>query len=311
MRFGYRTGQPELISEVGELAISEIVGSISPRIAGEDVAHTELLARSYDVLPPILVHRASMRVIDGTHRVRAATLAGKDVVRVRYFDGTEEDAFLLSVRLNIAHGLPLSLADRRAAARRMLRIHPEWSDRKVGLAAGLDHKTVGSIRRDPSGEIPQLAARQGRDGRVRPVRNRSRPRRSPAKATETEANSTGHDSGEAPAGRVSELWSGAARGGRPRPERGAVFDREAIIASLKADPSLRFSEAGRMLIRWLDASPRTGEELSRIVDQTPEHCLDIIAALAACNAEKWSEIEAKLNSRKRRAWDEGKSGKAL
>ena len=70
-----------------------------------------------------------MRVIDGTHRLRAALLRGVDVIDVLYFDGPDADAFVLAVELNHTHGLPLSRADRTAAAERIIGSHPDWSDR--------------------------------------------------------------------------------------------------------------------------------------------------------------------------------------
>jgi hypothetical protein len=52
------------------------------------------------------------------HRLRAAVANGQEAVDVRYFDGSAADAFLRAVEANVKHGLPLSLADRRAAAQR-------------------------------------------------------------------------------------------------------------------------------------------------------------------------------------------------
>jgi hypothetical protein len=92
----------------------------SPRLHGEDPGHIRALAEAASLLPPILVHRPSMRVIDGTHRLSAARLRGRDTVEVRFFDGTGAEAFLLAVKANIAHGLPLSRADREAAVHRIM-----------------------------------------------------------------------------------------------------------------------------------------------------------------------------------------------
>src|SRR5262249_14449183 len=128
-----------------------------------------MLAEVHEDTPPIVVHRKTMRVIDGMHRLRAAVLRGADTIAVRFFDGSEQDAFVLAVELNHAHGLPLSQADRGAAAARIVRSHPHWSDRMIASRTGLSAKTVGGIRARASVEIPQSHARIGRDGRVRPV----------------------------------------------------------------------------------------------------------------------------------------------
>ncbi|KZM69858.1 hypothetical protein AWN90_04415 [Nocardia terpenica] len=108
-------------------------------------------------------------MIDGAHRLQAARAMKKRTIEVKFFDGTEADAFVLAVQANVAHGLPLSLAERKAAARRLIASHPGWSDRLIADAAGLSHKTVGALRRRSGGEVPHLNGRVGRDGRLRPL----------------------------------------------------------------------------------------------------------------------------------------------
>lgn len=141
----------------------------SPRLNGEDKAHIARLAETETLLPPILVEKRTMRVIDGMHRLMAASLQGRETIDVIFFDGSEADIFLRAVQENIAHGLPLSQADRRAAAERIIASHPHMSDRAIGHSVGLAAKTVAGIRKSSSEEIPQSNARVGRDGRVRPL----------------------------------------------------------------------------------------------------------------------------------------------
>jgi ParB-like chromosome segregation protein Spo0J len=141
----------------------------SPRLNGEDKAHIARLAETESALPPILVDRRTMRVIDGMHRLMAASLQGRETIDVMFFDGSKADVFLRAVQENVAHGLPLSQADRRAAAERIIASHPHLSDRAIGHSAGLAAKTVAAIRKNSSEEITQSNARVGRDGRVRPL----------------------------------------------------------------------------------------------------------------------------------------------
>ncbi|MFE3167788.1 ParB/RepB/Spo0J family partition protein [Streptomyces sp. NPDC059224] len=142
----------------------------SPRLAGESEDHTRLLVAAEKQLPPIVVHRASMQVIDGRHRLRAAVQCGRKEIEVRFFEGDDADAFVLAVRSNVRHGLPLSLADRTAAAKRIITSHPRWSDRAVAASAGLSPKTVAAIRRRRSTDAdPHLSVRVGLDGKVRPM----------------------------------------------------------------------------------------------------------------------------------------------
>lgn len=61
--------------------------------------------------------------------------------------------------------------ERTRAAEQLLERHRDWSDRAVAEQCGLDHKTVGRLRaatREASRD-GVLAARLGRDGRLRPV----------------------------------------------------------------------------------------------------------------------------------------------
>ncbi len=51
-----------------------------------------------------------MCVIDGVQRVRAAESSTRDHPEAQFFDGDENDAFVLAVEANTANGLPLSVA---------------------------------------------------------------------------------------------------------------------------------------------------------------------------------------------------------
>lgn len=107
-------------------------------------------------------------MIDGMHRLRVAQLRGQDEIDVALFEGSEAEAFALSAVLNVCHGLPLPIADRRSAAARIIATNPEWSDRFVSSLVGLSHKTIAKIRRCSTGESHQVNRRVGRDGKVRP-----------------------------------------------------------------------------------------------------------------------------------------------
>lgn len=132
----------------------------SPRTGGRDEEHIARLAELDGPLPPILVERHTMRVIDGTHRLLAAVSKGQPAIEVEFFDGSSADAFLKAVEANVTHGLPLSLADRRAAAERIVTSHPHLSDRAIARTAGLGAKAVAAIRRRvaETADAPQVQA---------------------------------------------------------------------------------------------------------------------------------------------------------
>ena len=148
--------------------IASLVSTGSPRSRGEDEAHVRRLVEAEGPLPPIVVHRPTLRIIDGHHRVSAAKRKGFDEIEACFVDGSEESAFVAAVRENVAHGLPLSLADRRSAAERILVTHAHWSDRAIAKTTGLSANTIGAMRR-ATGENEQLDTRIGEDGRVRPL----------------------------------------------------------------------------------------------------------------------------------------------
>lgn len=149
--------------------IEALLPADSPRLGGLDENHVRRLAEIYPSLPPILVHRTTMRVVDGMHRLAAAKLRGLTTVRAQYFDGTEEDSFVRSVSANVTHGLPLSVSDRKAAARRILASHPKLSDRAVAACAGLDPKTVAALRPRSARDSPRSNIRVGSNGRAHPL----------------------------------------------------------------------------------------------------------------------------------------------
>ncbi|MEV7808759.1 winged helix-turn-helix transcriptional regulator [Microbispora sp. NPDC088329] len=149
--------------------VRDLTSSLSPRKRREDPAHARLLAEKDRALDPLLVHRPTMRVIDGVHRLRAAVLRGRSEIAVRFFDGSEADAFVLSVRPNMGHGLPLTLDERKEAPRRIVASHPHWSDRAVAESTGLSAKTVAGLRRRIGGQGQHQPSRVGRDGRSRPL----------------------------------------------------------------------------------------------------------------------------------------------
>jgi ParB-like chromosome segregation protein Spo0J len=291
-----------------EIPISRLLPGDSPRKAA-NTAHIQALAAVRAPLPPIIVHKASMRVIDGAHRLRAAQLRGDETIEVQFFDGDERDAFVLAVRLNSAHGLPLTLADRKAAAQRIIEYHPEWSDRAIAAVVGISDKTVAALR----GELGAVSPfeRLGRDGRYHP-RNRVAGRlraseifaRNPAASAREVARAAGISATTA-----KDVRARMRRGEDPVPEKqraqlsgvAAVkqptTDRRTVAQRLRSDPSMRFSEAGRTLLRRLDgpgASPADWELLARNI---PGHCTHSVAELARMCAEDWQRFAAVLESR--------------
>ncbi|MEV0259155.1 ParB/RepB/Spo0J family partition protein [Streptomyces sp. NPDC050732] len=372
----------------------------SPRLVGENVDHIRVLAESGADLPPILVHRVTMRVIDGMHRLRATVLRGEREIAVRFLDGHESDVFIVAVQANTTHGLPLSRADRNAAATRIIHSHPQWSDRMIASFAGLSPKTVGSIRRRLGDDLPPAPVRIGRDGRTRPVDSsgvraatgefiRTHPDAtlrqiagaagvSRATARDVRRRLEEDEAGPglpkqrslhegaphlphlpglpdlpdlpdlaAVAGTVTAAQARVAQGRvgavRVAPARVAADpggasavsarvappeDAESVAAPtpptpatpvaptapaasgitvpsaaaelipiLKRDPSIRFTDSGRLLLRLLDAATLPPDEWSRLIESVPAHCVDMVASVARACGEVWFNVAQEVDGR--------------
>jgi ParB-like chromosome segregation protein Spo0J len=289
--------------------INSLLTADSPRSAGESREHIRMLAESVEHFPPLVVHRPTMRVIDGMHRFRAARLRGEKEIGVRFYDGDEASAFVLAVQSNITHGLPLSLADRKSAAARILSSYPHWSDRFIASVSGLSPGTIGAIRAEcPTGKNAQSDSRIGRDGRRRPVDaaalrvkvaelisgNPEASLRDIARKAgvshETVRNVRNQLTGEKTPVMAGGAYPHAAR------ERadGVGEDRRAVPQVLWQDPALRSREHGRSLLRLLSA-PRILEDYGeQMIEVLPPHCISKVAEGARACAAAWTMFSERI-----------------
>ncbi|NUT91325.1 MAG: ParB N-terminal domain-containing protein [Saccharothrix sp.] len=315
-------------SAVSLVSVDSLKTDTSPRLHGVNEEHVSLLVEVGAVLPPILVHRQTMRVIDGVHRLRAAILRGDREIRVRFFDGDEDAAFILSVSANLAHGLPLSLADRRGAAERIIERHPAWSDRAIAKVTGLSADAVANVRRRSTVGNRQLNARVGRDGRVRPLdatAGRIRAGELFAARPEATLREVAREAGIAvgtardvrdrvqrgvdlvsTGRRVSERHTAAKPPGDARTARDRAAEAAAgvdgllsILDSLKRDPSLRFTDSGRRLLRWLASHTPRHELDTGLAAAVPPHSATLVAELARRNAVIWQGFAETIEQRSR------------
>jgi ParB-like nuclease family protein len=257
--------------EVHRVPVSSLLAGLSPRLRGEDAEHVRLLAQAPAPLPPILVQRATMRVIDGMHRLSAARLLGRETVEVRFLDGTEAELFAIAVKANTGHGMPLTLADRQAAASRLIALLPRQSDRWIADVTGLAPGTVASVRHR-RGQAAQAGTRVGRDGRERPVDIAER-RRIAKDAIIAHPGASLRT--------IAEL-AGLSPG---------------TVRDVRRDPSLRFTERGRHLLEWLAVRTVGPPGLDALMDPLPVHCSYLVAGLARKCADEWLEAARRLERR--------------
>jgi ParB-like chromosome segregation protein Spo0J len=319
---------------VVEVPLSSLDRGLFLRGSGTDPTHVRLLADAANSsdLPPILVQKSSSRIVDGMHRFAAAKLRGEKTIRTRLINCTDEDAFILAVKSNTLHGLPLSRTDRIFGAKRILTWHPDWSDRAVGMAAGLSAKTIAGLRRLSNDGVQQSGKRLGRDGKRRPVAGADGRRRAAdyiaarpdaslrAIAREADVSlgtaqdvrarvqrgmdpiTTGQQSSSAersadPGSPADRQQSG--NGAVPRDVRRTTSQQNwtEISAKLMNDPSLKYSEGGRAFIRWMTLHAENTREWREFTDAVPAHWLKDISLIADSIRQEWCEFAEQLRRR--------------
>jgi ParB-like chromosome segregation protein Spo0J len=297
----------EPAADIVPVDVAKLVMGVPFREDGLCLEHVERLVVAAGEWPPIVVSRADHVVIDGAHRVAAARRLGFVKIDAMLFDGSPEEAFVEFVRRNVTHGLLLTLSERKRAARRVLRSHPAWSDRRVAEVCGLSPKTVGRLRVErgcPSEGGPQLdgPVRIGRDDRARPVSRASvRPRVVAALHAEPNAslraiaavagvspetvrlvrmNLRGEPSAEAP---ITE-----------RAPRGATTAAEA--AAWRTDAALRTAECGEDFLAWFEHTAVEDDDVAR-VQMVPLSRVYEIADEARRRSEAWLQFARALEAR--------------
>lgn len=264
------------------------------------------------------------------HRLRAAQLRGQTEIEVVFFDGDEADAFVYAVQSNVAHGLPLSLRDRREAACRILTTHSHWSNRRIAGVVGLAPSTVQSIRRCSSDRNSQMNTRIGRDGTARrlnatagrivagnlirekpdasvreiaalagispatvqDVRERLRDGRDvvPDRRRDNRSPEPGQDDQAAAQG------DGRSDDPSGDPADGLsetalrLADEVQSFGVLAGDPALRLNEVGRQLIRLLSLQGVIRQDSRRLASAVPLHLNRSVVALAKQAGDAWYEF---------------------
>lgn len=332
----------DLMSAVEQLPeVSVPVDALVPgfhlRTAGTDAAHVRLLADAAGSvqLPPILVQKSGMRIIDGMHRVEVAKLRGECAIRARIVDCSDEKALVLAVKSNTLHGLPLTKADRVSSAKRILGEHPDWSDRKVAGIAGLSGKSVASLRNSSAGDAQFDGKRLGRDGKRRRVDAgegrlraaeyvRAHPEASVRQiASETEVSlGTAHAVRQKIRGGMDlQIAEQSPRGAQAPPATPPApvaasspvtsiratagtarrLAWSAVVGKLAGDPTLKYTDGGRAFLRWMTQHAMHQDEWREFADAIPERWLDEVRQAAAAMSEEWGRFANELGCRQEEA----------
>lgn len=130
----------------------------------------ERYADSWERLPPITVFEVDGRLLiaDGFHRHAAAVMMGKRTIPAEIRTGTFTEALDFVASVNLFHGLPLTRAERRRAVEVKLKLHPDWSDRRMAQELAVSRELVLKIRKQliEAHQIPNLPGRVGADGKL-------------------------------------------------------------------------------------------------------------------------------------------------
>ena len=128
----------------------------------EEYAEMMQAGITFDAAQAVQDNQGQFFVFDGYHRGEAARRVGQ-LLLVDIISGSRTEAEWLALAANQKHGLRRTHKDKQHVVRKALN-HPNGvalSDREIARHCGVDHKTVGKVRRqlELSGEIPQMEER--------------------------------------------------------------------------------------------------------------------------------------------------------
>jgi hypothetical protein len=126
------------------------------------------------------------KILDGRNRYRACQLCGTQPQFRELRELSDNPvAFVISKNIQRRH---LTAEQKRALLADLIKSDPTKSDRQIAEEAKVDHKTVGSVREgmEATGEIPQLDATTGKDGKKRKTKGKGGGSRKGGKGKEKE-----------------------------------------------------------------------------------------------------------------------------
>jgi N6-adenosine-specific RNA methylase IME4 len=139
-----------------------------PPLSPEDRASLEASIIAHGVLVPV-EYDENGNILDGHHRVAICESLGLvDWPRFIRRGLSEPEKRTLAREFNISRR-HLSTSQKQAVIEGQIRDTPSLSARAIAAMLAVDHKTVGAVRErlESTGEIPQLEATTGKDGRER------------------------------------------------------------------------------------------------------------------------------------------------
>jgi ParB-like chromosome segregation protein Spo0J len=218
---------------------------------------------SFDALPPVSIQEGTGVLVDGFHRVEAATRLGAEAVPVRMLDIPDEELYLYAGLANCGHGRALNRAERNRFIVRLVEQY-QWPVEKVARIVGVSASSISLALREHQYN-QALSERLGEDVQII---NSSHVQALYRVGAEQRARLL-----DAVAGKVDEE-------GRPRPLTGAelksLVDRmedpqtsAAELERLLADPSARPEAASRRSPRTVEETPPPTGDLREVERRSP------------------------------------------
>jgi hypothetical protein len=157
--------------EIRELPLDELVLDQNLNLRDRlDEFTVERYAEAWQRMPPLTVFEVDGQwlLADGFHRHAAAVMLGKKTVAAEIRPGPYPEALDFVAGVNLFHGLPLTRSERRRAVDIKLRLHHDWSDRRLAEELGVSRELVAKTRRGliEAGQVPNNPGRVGADGKT-------------------------------------------------------------------------------------------------------------------------------------------------
>ncbi len=294
--------QELLALPVEAVPVRKLKAGLSPRSGDLNEANIEALAEVIDRLPPILVHKESMTVIDGHHRLEAVRRAGHELIGAVLVATTLAEAAALAIVANVAHGLPLTISERKEAASRLIEATPDQSDRSIAVLCGLAPSTVAKVRARCLGSTTGYDNRLGVDGHRRGRCSDEVKERLAASLHDRPDQSyrtLGRDVGVS-ASTVSRLARrGAPRLGRGTSRNGKGSDATSSGVSATSDVALSSLPEAEGFVAWFDSHRIESTAWRRYLPLVPLSRVYEIADECRARAAAWSEMASALEHRSR------------
>lgn len=292
--------------EVIDLPLGDL--RYGPQVRAEriDLDHMHRLIPVIDECPPIQVRPKgpSYEVLDGFHRWNAAKNAGRETIRGVVVECGEDEALAIAIGANVTHGSPLSAAERKSCARRLI-LSTSFSDRRIATVCGIHHDTVATIRAKSAGGSTGLnppvdpPKRTGSDGVQRAPRGDALARARAVVEDKPDAslNEIQSEAGVGRSAAVAAKRAPLAAAPDPSPDVSVAEVVRSAPSPWKDDPACLASNAGRDFGRFMDHFASTDFEKRAEGLTCPPALIDGAVMTAECMATNWTNFANRLRKR--------------